>query len=360
VSLATNELRIGKTRAALQANNVPALLITNRDNVGWMSGFTGSSGFVVVTPDRALFATDFRYVEQATAQCPGFEIVKLATSAPDEIATILRDLHPREIGFEADHLTVQLFDTYRAALPATMGFVPTKQIVSTLRQVKDAEELATIERAVQLADCTFQHIVPFLKPGAVERDIMLEMEWFMRKHGADVAFDTIVASGPRSALPHGRAAERVLQPGDFVTLDFGARLDGYCSDITRTVVLGEPTERQREIYGIVIRALETAIAAIRPGAEGKKVDEIARDLITEAGYGDNFGHGLGHGLGRAVHDGPGFSKKSELTLAEGMVLTVEPGIYIPGWGGVRVEHDIVVGSTGARILDESTIDLLAL
>jgi len=351
--------RIDAVRAVMRERNLDALLVTNRDNVGWLSGFTGSSGFVVVTGDRAIFATDSRYTEQAKTQCPGFDLTKLATSAPEEVTTLLADLKAANIGFEADHLTVRMHEVYRAALPPQIAFTPTTGIVDTLRLVKDAGEIRLIEEAVALADRTFDHILPSLAPGAVERDIMLEMEWFMRKKGADVAFDTIVASGPRSALPHGRAADRVLQTGDFVTLDFGARLQGYCSDITRTVVLGEPTAEQRKVYGTVLAALEKALVAVRPGASGKDVDAIARDYINEAGYGDYFGHGLGHSLGRAVHDGPGFSVRSELTLAEGMVLTLEPGIYIPGWGGVRIEHDIVVENNGTRILDISPIDLIA-
>lgn len=356
----SSSARIEKVRAAMRTQDLPALLVTNRDNVGWLSGFTGSNGFVVLTRDRAIFATDSRYVEQAKNQCAGFELVKLATSAPDEITSLLADLKVAAIGFEAESLTVKLHDVYRDALPAEIGFQATTGIVETPRQVKDAGEIALIEEAVRLADRAFEHILPFLKPGAVERDIMLELEWFLRKRGADVAFDTIVASGPRGALPHGRASERVMQRGEMVTLDFGGRLQGYCSDITRTVCLGEPTDEQRKVYDTVLRAQETAITAIRPGASGKEIDALAREVITSAGYGDYFGHGLGHGLGRAVHDGPGFSVRSELTLAEGMVLTVEPGIYIPDWGGVRIEHDIVVERNGARILDSSTVELLSL
>jgi Xaa-Pro aminopeptidase len=353
-------VRIEKVRASMREQDLPALLVTNRDNVGWMSGFTGSAGFVVVTADRAIFATDSRYTEQAKNQCFGFEIVKLATSAPDEITSILANLGFPAIGFEAESLTVKLHEVYRSALAAEIGLTATTGIVESLRQVKDAEEIKLIEEAVLLADRTFEHILPFLKPGAVERDVMLEMEWFMRKRWADVAFDTIVASGPRGALPHGRASDRVMQSGELVTLDFGCRLDGYSSDLTRTVSLGEPTDEQRKVYDTVLCAQETAIAAVRPGASGKDIDALAREVIKAAGYGNYFGHGLGHGLGRAVHDGPGFSVRSELTLAEGMVLTVEPGIYIPDWGGVRIEHDIVVERNGARILDSSPVGLLVL
>jgi Xaa-Pro aminopeptidase len=353
--------RIARARTRMSELELPAVLLTQMVNIGWISGFTGSSGFVILTPERALFATDSRYVTQAAEQCPDFEQVKLASSAPDEITELLSGLKVSRIGFEAGHLTVQTYNTYREKLPAEIDFVATDSLIDNLRQIKDAEEIACMERACALADCAFQHILPFIKPGAVERDVMLELEWFMRKEGgAEVAFDTIVASGPRSALPHGRAADRVMQPGDFVTLDFGARLDNYCSDITRTVVLGAPSDEQKKVYQTVHDALERSIAGIRPGAGGKEVDSIARDLIRDAGYGDYFGHGLGHGLGRLVHDGQGFSPRSTATLVAGMVLTVEPGIYIPDWGGVRIEHDVLVTEDGARVLTHSTTELLSL
>jgi Xaa-Pro aminopeptidase len=353
--------RVDRAREAMADKGLPALLITNRDNVGWISGFTGSSGFVLLTPDRALFATDSRYWTQADRECRGFEQVRLATSAPDEIAEVLASLQTKAIGFESAHLTHRMHQVYREKLPTHIDFVPTDRLIDDLRLVKDSEEIALIEAACGVADRAWSHIQAFLKPGAVERDVMLELEWYMRKQErAEVAFDTIVASGPRSALPHGRAAERAMQSGDFVTLDFGARLDGYNSDITRTVLLGEPTAEQRKVYDTVHATLDRSIAAIRPGATGKDVDAVAREFIKAAGYGDYFGHGLGHSLGRAVHDGPALSTRSDITLAAGMVMTVEPGIYIPEWGGVRIEHDVVVTENGNRVLTLSSTELLCL
>ncbi len=353
--------RIEKARAALAAAELPSLLISQRENVRWISGFSGSSGFVFLTTDEAIFATDSRYTTQAEAECPGFEVVKLNSSLPEEVAGVLKRTPAPRIGFESDVVTVSLHETYGKALPEGFELVPTKGVVSTLRQVKDAAEIASTEAACEIADRAFTHIQRYLAPGISERDIELEMEWFIRKTcRAGSAFDIIVASGPRSALPHGRASERVLQAGDFVTLDYGAVVDGYHSDITRTIVLGEPTAKQQEVYGVVWRALETAIAAIRPGAEGKAVDAVARDLIREAGYGDYFGHGLGHGLGLHVHDSVAFSTQSTTVMQPGMVATVEPGIYLPDWGGVRIEDDIVVTEEGCRVLTHSTRELIAL
>jgi Xaa-Pro aminopeptidase len=353
--------RIARAQAAIAEKDLPALLVSQIVNVGWLSGFTGSHGFVLLTPETALFATDSRYVTQAASECPGFKQVKLETSAPEEIAGVLAQANAPRIGFEAGHLTYKLHQVYREKLPPEIEFVPTERIIENLRLVKEEGEIARIEAACRVVDETFQHILPFLKPGAVERDVMLELEWFMRKERrAEVAFDTIVASGPRSALPHGRASDRVMQSGDFVTLDFGARLDGYCSDITRTVVLGAPTEEQRKVYQTVLDAMYRAIEGIRPGAAGRDVDAIARDYIKEVGYGDCFGHGLGHSLGLTVHDGPGFGLRSDITLAPGMVMTVEPGIYIHEWGGVRIEHDVLVTDSGSRILTHSPTELLVL
>lgn len=353
--------RIARARQSMAKTDLPALLLTQIENVRWISGFTGSSGIVLLTPHEAIFATDSRYVTQAAAECPGFQHEKLATSGPEEVVALLEKVRVPRLGFEAGHLTYRMHAIYREKMPAAIDFVPTDRLIEDLRMIKDADEVARMEAACGLAVRAFEHILPFLKPGAVERDVMLELEWFLRKEcRAEVAFDTIVASGPRSALPHGRATERTMQIGDFVTLDFGARLEGYCSDITRTVVLGAPTDEQRKVYQTVHDALYRAIEGIRPGVAGKEVDAIAREHIQTAGYGDYFGHGLGHSLGRAVHDGPGLSTTSDITLAAGMVLTVEPGIYIPDWGGVRIEHDVVVEDSGARILTPAPTELLAL
>lgn len=352
--------RIAAVRRVLAEKKLPALLVTDLVNLGWLTGFNGSNGFGLLTPDKAIFATDSRYTEQATHQCKDFQIEKLATSSPDEVVELLKKLGAPAIGFEAENLTVHLFQTYREKLPDEIALTPTTGLIGALRMIKDSDEVRRIEAAVDIADRTWDHIVPFLKPGAVERDVMLEMEWFIRGTcGAEVAFDIIVASGPRSALPHGRASDRTMQLGDFVTLDFGARLDGYNSDITRTVVLGEPTAEQKKVYGVVRDALYGSIEAIRPGVAGKLVDSVGREIIKAAGYGDYFGHGVGHQLGRAVHDGVAFSVRSETTVQEGMVVTVEPGIYIPGWGGVRIEHDVLVTASGAPILDKSLTDLLS-
>jgi Xaa-Pro aminopeptidase len=353
--------RIAAVRRALAEENLAGLLVTNLINLGWLTGFTGSNGFALVTQTDAVFATDSRYTEQAAQQCPDFRQEKLATSAPDEITGLLGKMGVPKIGFEADHLTVRQLEVYTEKLPAGVELASTNGVVGALRMIKDADEIARTEAAVEVADRAWEHILPFIKPGAVERDVMLDLEWFVRRDcEAEMAFDVIVASGPRSALPHGRAADRTMQQGDLVTLDFGAKLNDYHSDITRTVVLGGPNDEQRKVYGVVRDALYRTIDAIKPGGNGKEIDAVGRSVIQDAGYGDYFGHGVGHGLGRSVHDHMAFSVRSEVTIQENMIVTVEPGIYIPGWGGVRIEHDVVVTATGARILDRSSTELLSL
>jgi len=341
--------------------NLGAMYVTQLDNVGWISGFTGSNGYVLITPTGAFFATDSRYTLQAATECQGFKIVNLGANAADDLIQMIVQSGAKQVGFEASHLTFRSHEATRAKLPAEIELVSTDRLIDDLRLVKDDGEITLIKTSCRLADRAFEHILPFIHPGATERDIMLELEWYMRKQGgAEIAFDSIVVSGPRTALPHGKATSRVLENGDLVTLDFGSRLERYCSDITRTVVLGTPTERQKLIYNTVLEAQTKAIAAIKPGANGKDIDAIARNHITAAGFGDYFGHGLGHSIGRVVHDGPGFSSRSDIVLAPGMVMTVEPGIYIPGWGGVRIEHDVLVTETGNSVLTHSTTELLSL
>ena len=269
-------------------------------------------------------------------------------------------LHISEITFEAHDMS---FETYSSYLNKLKGIklIPAQKWIEQLRMVKDDTELAIMREAALLADQTFNHITALLKPGMKERDIALEIEFYMRHHGAtSSSFETIVASGERSALPHGVASDRILQYGEYVKLDFGAFYQGYCSDITRTVMLGKPTERHREIYQIVLEAQLTTLEQIRPGMSGREADAIARNIITKHGYGDLFGHGTGHGLGMEIHESPRLSLTGDTVLEPGMTVTVEPGIYIAGFGGVRIEDDVVITSTGVDILTHATKDFIVI
>ncbi|MBX6352913.1 MAG: aminopeptidase P family protein [Thermoflavifilum sp.] len=359
--MSVTSARVTRLRERLQRDGLDALLVSGPENRRYVSGFTGTAGSVLVTAaDRQWFITDFRYVDQAKAQCQGFEIVNQGSSYTDALANLLRSAGVKRLGFEQDILTYGEVERLRVLeRDADVELVPTSGMVEALRQVKDEEEIRCIERAAEIADAAFKHMLEWLRPGVTEAEVALELETTMRRLGASgAAFTTIIASGVRSSLPHGVASDKVIERGDLVTLDFGAVYEGYCSDLTRTVVVGPPSERQLEIYQIVLEAERAALAAARPGMTGKALDAVARDLIASRGYGEAFGHSLGHGIGLAIHEDPRVSRLGEEVLQPGMVVTIEPGIYLSGWGGVRIEDDIVLTEQGARILTHSPKDEL--
>ncbi|MFC0216087.1 M24 family metallopeptidase [Paenibacillus chartarius] len=353
--------RLERLRALMSELSVDAMLIASDVNRTYMTGFVGTAGFVVVTDRRAVLLTDFRYVTQAGQQAPDYEIVEHAAGKHmDKIHELLREEGVKRLGFEQQHVSYGAYVAYSAALQG-VELVPTDRVVEKLRMIKDANELQIMQEAAELADRTFSHILTKLKPGVKELDIALEIEMFIRSNGGtSTSFDTIVASGERSALPHGRASERVLQKDEFVKLDFGAYYKGYCSDITRTVVLGKPTDKHREIYDRVLEAQLSCLNGLKPGMTGREGDALARDIIVKYGFGDNFGHGTGHSLGMEIHESPRLSTGDETVLEPGMTMTVEPGIYLPGFGGVRIEDDVVFTETGIRILTQSTKQFIIL
>ncbi|OPA81323.1 Xaa-Pro dipeptidase [Paenibacillus selenitireducens] len=352
--------RVVQLRQSMKAADLEAIFITNGVNRRYLTGFTGSSGYVVITFDKAYFLTDFRYVEQANAQVKGYDIIEHKSNVMEIVRQVLTEQQVTRLGFEQNHVTFGTYTNYAEQLQG-IELVPTAGLVEDLRNIKDEEELAIMQEAFDLADLTFTHILPMIKHGVTEEALALEMEIFMRKNGAtSSSFDTIVASGERSALPHGVASSRVLQGNELITFDFGAYLKGYCSDLTRTVALGNPSAKHREIYDVVLEAQLHALEHIRPGMTGAEADALTRDIITRYGYGDNFGHSTGHGLGMEVHESIRVAKGSDMILKPGMVVTVEPGIYLPGIGGVRIEDDIVITDTGIKILTHSTKDYLVL
>ncbi len=349
--------RLEAIRQVLKERETPidALLLTDLQNIGYLTGFTGSAAEAIVTQEEAIFITDSRYIIQAVRECPEFTLVETPRGSGgygEALQTVLKDRPGlRRVGFEAGNVTVSAWEKLRELSPQ-IEWVSTENSVETLRLVKDAGEVALIRRAIAVAEAAFLSVKPLLAPGTREQDFALELEFAMRRGGAQgTAFESIVASGALGARPHHHAGPRPFAAGDFVTVDWGASVDGYNSDITRTVGLGAVTPLQREIYAIVLEAQQRAIAAIRPGQTGQAIDAVARDFITEQGFGEAFGHGLGHSLGRSVHDGPGFSVRTEsLVLQPGMVLTVEPGIYLEDWGGIRIEEDILVTESGCEVL----------
>lgn len=350
--------RIGKLRGLFAGEDIDGMMITKAENRRYITGFTGSAGIVIISQDRHILLTDFRYLEQAAAQAPNFEIVKITKDVAVHVQEVVRELGIKRLGFETQGMNYFEYSQFADQLKHDLQMIPLDKLVEGLRIIKDADEIALIKQAALIADAAFEHIINFIKPGLRELDVALELEHFMKKQGSERnAFDIIVASGPRSSLPHGKASQRVIQSGELVKMDFGAVYQGYHSDITRTVVVGQPTEKMLEIYGIVKKAQETVCATIKAGLTSIEADAIARDIITEAGYGDNFGHGLGHGIGLEIHEDPRVSPKEEILLRENMVVTNEPGIYLPQWGGVRIEDDIVITKDGCRVLTAASKEL---
>lgn len=350
--------RLARLRAKLGETGADALLVSQPENRAYFSGFTGSSGWLLITADRALIATDFRYYEQVGLECPGYELVQITTTLAAVLSAMLQTAGVGRLAFEADHATFADVQEWSKAAPE-IEWVPTKGIGTSLRAVKDADELATLRRAVALADEALAAGLAQLRPGITELELSWAIESYMRTHGAqNVSFELIVACGPNGARPHARATDAAIVAGEPVVIDMGARVDGYCSDLTRTVCLGQPNDPERfwAVYNTVLQAQMAAEAAIRPGMTGQEADAVARDLITAAGYGPHFGHGLGHGVGLAVHEEPRLGRLANGALAAGHVVTVEPGIYLPGWGGVRIEDMVLVTDNGAEVLTRAPKD----
>lgn len=352
--------RVQRLRELLAQQGLQAILIGSDHNRRYISGFTGSSGMLLVSLESSYLLTDFRYLTQAPQQAPHFQVVEHGQNPLESVKELLNRHKLTKLAFEQNHVTYGDYLVWANTLQGVQ-LQPVSGLVEQLRMIKDESELQIMQEAADLADRTFDYIRQLIQPGMRETDIALEMEVFMRSHGAtSSSFDTIVASGERSALPHGVASERLIGNDEFVKLDFGAYYKGYCSDLTRTVVIGKPTDKHREIYSIVLEAQLHALEHIKPGMSGREADALARDVIVKYGYGDLFGHGTGHGLGMEIHEAPRLSKLSETILTPGMTVTVEPGIYVPGFGGVRIEDDIVITESGIQILTSSPKDLITL
>ena len=307
----------------------------------------------MILGEQTVLFTDSRYLEQAKQECPGRRLVEMRDSYPDAVAAFLGDKKVAGLGLDGEHLSFNEYCSFKEKLSG-INIIQSGGLVEKLRQIKDDEELGKIKKAAAIADQAFAEALPMLKPGITERAVALKLETIMKDLGAeDLAFKTIVASGARSALPHGIASEKRLEKGDLVTMDFGAVYQGYCSDITRTVVLGQPTPKQLEIYRIVLAAQLEAIKTVGSGTPAREVDRAAREVIRTAGYGDYFGHGAGHGLGLYIHEDPRISHKDATILQKGMTVTIEPGIYLPDWGGVRIEDTVAVEDGGCELLTKS-------
>jgi Xaa-Pro aminopeptidase len=341
--------RLARLRAALTAKELPALLVTAEANVRYLSGFTGSNGTLVIDAERALLLTDFRYLAQAAQQAPQFEIVDGGSEPRRRIAELLTGVEPA--GFDDADMRVKAHAALLEAIDGAVELVPAAGVVEALRAVKDEEEIAAIARAAALGDSIYVALAEEGLVGCSEREIAWRIEVLAHDLGADgLSFPPIVAAGPHGALAHAEPRDHEVVANELVVLDLGVVLDGYCSDCTRTFATGRIPEAQAEAYQLVLTAQEKALAAVRPGASCRDVDALAREEIARAGMGERFGHSLGHGVGVEVHELPTLSTRSEDELAVGNVVTVEPGVYVDGEFGVRIEDLVVVTETGSRVL----------
>lgn len=340
--------RVERLRARMKERRIKAVLVTGRENVRYLSGFTGSAGSLIVTDRRLVLVTDFRYQVQARMEAVGASLYIQKKDWASAITDAARHIGADRLWYNEASMTVDSAKRLRRAGLALKG---TTDIIGDLRQYKDDVEIRCIRKAISRAEEAFRELRRYIRPGVSERDLGLRLEYLIRDKGSRrVAFDIIVASGMNSAMPHASVTERIIRNGDLVTIDFGAEADGYFCDITRTVCIGRPTRMQREIHEVVLKAQEAAINAIRPGIACRDLDSAARNIINKAGYGRRFGHSTGHGVGLMVHEGPAISQLSTANAAEGMVFTIEPGVYIPGWGGIRIEDMVLVTNKGVEVL----------
>lgn len=353
-----HEGRIARLRGALGGAGVEALLVTNLTNVRYLCGFSGTNGQLLVGSSGATFFTDPRYRARASALVQGADVVVYDPNLHESLAPKLASDGISAAGIEAGTMTVASRDHLASKLEG-VELKPTKNLVEELRRVKEPEEVSLLREAVRISDEAFTWVLERLGPGRTEREVALDLEVEMRRRGADsVSFEPIVGSGPLSAHIHHTPSDRELARGDLVLLDFGARWQGYCSDLTRTVALGPATDHHREVYAAVLAAQSAGIGAIAPGRPGVDCDAAARKVIDDAGYGETFGHGLGHGVGLDIHEAPRLHKTSEDTLVVADIVTVEPGIYETGSGGIRIEDCVLVTEDAPEVLGQAPKDTI--
>jgi len=342
--------RLAALRTLIAEQGLDCLVVSQAENRRYMSGFSGSAGVLIISAEHALLLTDFRYYEQSARQAPGFTLVPVSARTEETLAETIASHGWSRVGLEKHDVTLETSELWRAAASDT-EWVPTKGLVESLRQYKDEHELELMAEAVRIADEAMQSMWEWIRPGVTERDVAWQLEVYMRTHGADgLSFNTIVGSGPNSALPHATLSDRPIALGDPVVVDMGALFEGYHSDLTRSFCLGHADDAYLAIWHKVLEAQLAVEQALKAGISGFEADQIARDIIYGAGYEGKFGHGLGHSVGLAIHENPRASSLSQEMLGAGVVLTVEPGIYLPEFGGVRIEDMVVITTAGCQIL----------
>ena len=349
--------RIQKLRLMFAEKEIEGILISQPQNRFYLSGFLGSDGYLLITEKQLIIAVDFRYVEQAKRQSPDFKLFNITGPMEDWFARLVGSLNIKRLGFESTNVTYALYRQLTEILQQNqlpLQLIPTDGIVESLRAVKEPEEIELISKAVDISDLAVAHIQKVIHPGMTELEVAWEIEKYMRENGSEtVPFELIVAAGPNSALPHAHPSERPIQAGEPIVMDIGARHRNYTSDLTRTICIGQPDSTYRKVYDTVLGAQLAAIAIIKEGMSGEAADNIARTVIQEAGYGDNFGHGLGHGVGLETHESPRLGMRSTDKLTNGMVFSIEPGIYLPGWGGIRIEDTVLMDNGKIKVLSKA-------
>ena len=350
--------RLDRLVTRLPEIEVDGVLVSGPENRRYISGFSGSAGYLLINDERAVLVTDSRYSEQAANQAAEFQVQQVK-GGWGWLVEQLKESGIKRLGFESQHMTVAAYNSLIDALKeesdlSGVSLIPVTELADGQRMVKDAEELALLQRAIDASDAAMSLVGPSITEGMTEREVAWRMEVAMRDAGADtISFDTIVAAGPNGAMAHHQPTDRVIRRGEPIVIDMGAKVGGYCSDITRTLVVGEPDDMFRKIYDIVLGAQLTAINTVKIGMTGEECDGLARQVIDDAGYGENFGHSLGHGVGLAIHENPKVSPKSSDPLDLNTVFTVEPGIYVSGWGGVRIEDIVILSEDGAIPLSKA-------
>ena len=355
-----HQIRQKSVRKMMDSHHLDGIFFNSLENIRYLCGFTGSDGAFILTQREAFFLTDSRYWTQSEEEVKESQIIHYKKKI-DGIASLLLDSKLKKIGFESTSLTFSFHQSLSERLANESKLIPLEDEIKNLRAVKDGQELALTRNAIDISSKAFLHILKMVKEGNWESTIAFEMEFFMKRNGAQaLAFDIIIASGKRSALPHGKASGKRIEKGDFILIDFGSMFHGYYCDQTRTLICGKPSSEQEKIYRVVKEAHDRAIEKIRPGIPLQEVDGAAREHIQKCGYGEYFGHGTGHGIGLAVHEDPTVNKENKDLVQDGMVFTVEPGIYIPDWGGVRIEDMVRVASRGAEVLTYLSGELIVI
>jgi Xaa-Pro aminopeptidase len=346
--------RLTNLRQRLIEHDVDALLVSQPENRYYLSGFNGSSGYLLITTQNAILATDFRYLEQAKQQAPYYNIFHVTNDITGWFPELIAEINSERLGLEAGHITFAMYQQLNDILEKAkfqLKLVPTDGLVENIRAIKEPFEIERITKAIEITYAAFEYIEDIIHLGMTEKEVAWEIEKFLRDSGSQgIPFEIIVASGPNSALPHAKPSHRTINSNEPVIIDIGASYEGYSSDLTRTIYLGTSDDTFNKVYDTVLKAQQAVLSSVEAGITGDQADNIARKVVEQAGYGEAFGHALGHGIGLATHEQPHIGPNSSEKLVNGMVFTIEPGIYLSGWGGIRIENNVIMEEGKVRVI----------